>query len=140
LSFVAGLAVVVTSFLTREARLQRLRTVVDQMAPGGGADAVTTSAGIVFWGSLGAILLVVLVEAAALGLVMRRQAWARWALIPLLLGHLAAVWVAAAFLADGSATNYVVQLWAAQLLLASAGLAMLFAPSSTAWIRSRGQT
>lgn len=38
-SFVAGLAVVIGSFLTRDSHLERLRTVVAEMAPGGDANA-----------------------------------------------------------------------------------------------------
>lgn len=138
LSFVAGLAVVVTSFLSRDAHLERLRTVVDEMAPGGGADALTASTAIVFWGSVITLLLAVLLEAAALGIVMGRQGWGRWLMIPLLLSHAFATWVAAAFLVPaGDAGRYVVLLWGAQLLLASAGLILLFVPASVAWLRSQ---
>lgn len=138
LSFVAGLAVVVTSFLSRDAHLERLRTVVDGMAPGGGADALTASTAIVFWGSVTTMLLVIVLEAAALGIVMGRQGWGRWLMIPLLLGHAFATWIAAAFLIpEGDAGSYVVLLWGAQLLLASAGLILLFVPATGAWLRSR---
>ena len=137
-SFVAGLAVVVTSFLSRDAHLERLRAVVDQMAPGGEADALTASTAIVFWGSVSTMLLVIVLEALALGIVMGRQGWARWLMIPLLLGHAFATWVAAAFLMPaGDAGSYVALLWGAQLLLAFAGLILLFVPASGAWLRSR---
>jgi len=135
-SFAAGLAVVATSFVRRDAHLQRLRTVVDQMSPGGGPDTVAASAAVVFWGSLAAMLLVILLEAAVLWLVMGRHRWARWAMLPLLLGHAAAVWVAGAFLVPyGNSSNYVVLLWGAQLVLAFTGLTLLFRRSSRAWLR-----
>jgi hypothetical protein len=137
LSFAAGLAVLAGSFLTRDSHLERLRTVVVQMAPGGDAEAVTTATGIVFWGSLAAVLLVILLEAAMLGVVMGRQGWARWALVPLLAGHVIVLLVAAAFLVpEGDAGSYVVLLWGLQLLLALIGLVLFFVPSANAWLKS----
>ncbi|MCU1516920.1 MAG: hypothetical protein JWQ75_1641 [Pseudarthrobacter sp.] len=139
-SFVAGLAVLVGSFLTRDSHLERLRAVVDRMAPGGDADALTVSSAIVFWGSLATLLLLVLLEAAALAVVAGRQGWARWVLIPLVLGHAGVLVVAAEFLVpEGDAGSYVWLLWGAQLLLALVGLVLLFMPSTNAWLRSRKQ-
>lgn len=136
-SFVAGLAVLVGSFLTRDGHLERLRSVVEEMAPGGDADAVTTATGIVFWGSGGALLLMILLEAVMLGVVMGRQGWARWALIPLLAGHALVMMVATAFLVpDGDGGSYVLLLWGAELLLALIGLVLFFLPSSGTWLKS----
>lgn len=136
-SFLAGLGVLVGSFLTRDGHLERLRGVVEQMAPGGDAEAVTTATGIVFWGSIGALLLVMLLEAVMLGVVMGRQGWARWALVPLLVGHALVMLVATAFLVpDGDGGSYVLLLWGAELLLAFVGLVMFFLPASNAWLKS----
>ncbi|GAB5077435.1 hypothetical protein [Arthrobacter sp. AD-310] len=136
-SFLAGLAVLVGSFFTRDGHLERLRGVVEQMAPGGDAEAVTTATGIVFWGSIGALLLVTVLEAAMLGVVMGRQGWARWALVPLLIGHALVMLVATAFLVpDGDGGSYVLLLWGAELLLALIGLVMFFLPASNAWLKS----
>ena len=136
-SFVAGLAVLVASFLTRDGHLERLRSVVEEMAPGGDAEAVTTATGIVFWGSGGALLLVMLLEAVMLGVVLGRQGWARWALVPLLAGHALVMLVATAFLVpDGEGGSYVMLLWGAELLLALVGLVLFFLPSSGAWLKS----
>ncbi|MGM9471650.1 hypothetical protein ACS5PJ_06555 [Pseudarthrobacter sp. YS3] len=138
LSFVAGLAVLVGSFLARESNLARLRTVVDQMAPGGDAAAVTASSAIVFWGSLAALLLATLLEAAALAAVTARHGWTRWLMAALLAGHAAVMAVAAAFLVpEGDAGSYVVLLWGAELLLAFVGLVALFVPSAGRWLKSR---
>ena len=138
LSFVAGLAVLVGSFLSRDGHLERLRTVVDGMAPGGDADAVSTASGIVFWGSVGALLLVMLLEAALLGATLARHGWARWALVPLLVVHAVLTLLATAFLMpEGESANYVVVLWGAQLLLALVGLILLFLPATSAWLKSR---
>ena len=134
LSFVAGLAVLIGSFLTRDSHLERLRTVVEEMAPGGDANAVTTSAAVVFWASLGALLLVILLEAAALALFSARRGWSRWLMIPLLAGQAMVIVVAAAFLVpEGDAGSYVVLLWGAQLGLAFLGLVAVFVPSAGRW-------
>jgi hypothetical protein len=107
------------------------------MAPGGEAGAVTTATGIVFWGSIAAILLVILLEAAMLGVVMGRQGWARWALLLLLAGHAVVLLVASAFLVpDGDAGSFVVLLWGLNLLLALVGLVFFFMPSAKAWLKS----
>lgn len=137
LSFAAGLAVLIGTFLTRDSHLQRLRTVVDGMAPGGDAGALTTSTAIVFWGSLSAMLLMILLEAAALAAISAGKGWARWLLFPLLAVHIAVMMVAAAFLIpEGDAGSYVVLLWGAQVLLALVGLVTLFLPSAGRWFTS----
>jgi hypothetical protein len=108
------------------------------MAPGGDAEAVSTASGIVFWGSVGALLLVILLEAALLGAILARHGWARWALVPLLAVHAVVTLVATAFLMpEGESANYVMVLWGAQLLLALVGLVLLFLPASSAWLKSR---
>jgi hypothetical protein len=137
-SFTAGLAVLVGSFLTRDSHLERLRTVVDQMAPGGDDAALTTSTAIVFWGSGGALLLLILLQAALLGAVAGRRGWVRWLMIPLLAAQAGAMAVAYAFLVpEGDAGSYVVLLWGAQMLLAVVGLLALLMPSAHRWFASR---
>ena len=138
LSFAAGLAVLLGSFAARDSNLQRLRGVVAGMAGGSGAGAATT-ASAVFWGSIAALLLMTLLEAAVLAALLGRRAWARWTLVPLLASHLLLLIPASAFLVPGGAAgSYVVMLWAAGLLLAFAGLALLFLPSAGAWVRHGG--
>lgn len=138
-SFVAGLGVVVTSFLAREGHVNRVRTLVDQMVPGGQPGAMSTTAAIVFTSSLGSMLLVVFLEAASLWMVLRRRVWLRRVMIVLLLGQIAAAFMMSTFLVpDANASKYVVLLWGVQLPLAFAGLVLLFVPSSQAWLRSEG--
>ncbi|MDQ0663066.1 hypothetical protein QFZ35_001564 [Arthrobacter ulcerisalmonis] len=135
-SFAAGLAVLLGSFAARESNLQRLRGVVADMASGSDAESVGTAAEMVFWGSIGALLLVTLLEAAALAAVLGRRNWARWVLVPLLASHLPLLLLASAFLVPGGdAGSYVVMLWGAGLLLAVAGLVFLFLPSAGAWLQ-----
>ena len=134
LSFLAGLTVLAGSFVARDSNLQRLRALMADTAAGGAGSA--TSAEFVFWGSVGALLLVTLLEAAALAAVLGRRAWARWVLVPLLASHLPVLLLASAFLVPrGAAGSYVVMLWVAGLALAFAGLVLLFLPSAGAWLR-----
>jgi hypothetical protein len=138
LSFVAGLAVLIGSFLTRTSHLERLRTVVEEMAPGGDANAVTMSAAIVFWGSLIGLLLVILFQAAMLAVVSARHGWARWLMILLLAGQVLVTVLAAAFLVpEGDAGRNVLLLWGAQLVLAFVGLPALYLPSAGRWLKAK---
>lgn len=138
LGFVAGLAVIIGSFLTRTSHLERLRTVVEQMAPGGDANAVTTSAAIVFWGSLSGSLLVLLLQAAMLAVVSARHGWARWLMILLLAGQILVMVLASAFLVpEGDAGRNILLLWGAQLLLAFVGLVALFMPTAGRWLKEK---
>lgn len=136
-SFAAGLAVLIGSFMTRDSHLQRLRGVVEQMAPGGESSAVSTSAAVVFWGSVGALLVLILLETGALAASAARHGWARWLMIPLLAGHVLVMVLTAAFLVpDGVAAGRVVLLWSAEVLLAFCGLVALFMPSTGRWLRA----
>ncbi|MHC6593093.1 hypothetical protein ACYSM9_10855 [Arthrobacter sp. C152] len=138
-SFVTGLAVLAGSFLTRDSHLQRLNVLVADLAPGGGTDALGATAGTIFWGSLAALLLFIILEAAVLAVVMGRRRWARWVLVPLLAGHAAVLLVASAFLVPrGEAGSHVVLLWGGALIMACAGLGLLFLPSAGAWLTPRG--
>jgi len=135
-SFAAGLAVLLGSFVARESNLQRLRGLVADMAAGRDAASVSTTAEVVFWGSVGALLAVTLLEAVALAAVLGRRNWARWILLPLLASHVLILVLASAFLVPaGAAGSYVVMLWGAGLLLALAGLSLLFLPSAGAWLK-----
>ncbi len=138
-SFAAGLAVLLGSFVARDSNLQRLRGLVAEMAAGRDAASVSTTAEIVFWGSISALLAVTLLEAVALAAVLGRRNWARWTLLPLLASHVLILVLASAFLVPaGAAGSYVVMLWGAGLLLALAGLALLFLPSAGVWLKRGG--
>ncbi|MGZ4662623.1 MAG: hypothetical protein ACXVYB_15225 [Arthrobacter sp.] len=135
-SFAAGLAVLLGSLAARDSNLRRLRGVVADMAAGRDADSVGTAADIVFWGSIVALLLVTVLEAAVLAAVLGRRAWARWTLIPLLASHLLVLFLASAFLVPaGAAGSYVVMLWGAGVVLALAGLVLLFLPPAGTWLK-----
>ncbi|WP_285247040.1 hypothetical protein [Pseudarthrobacter sp. efr-133-R2A-89] len=135
LSFLAGLTVLAGSFVARDSNLQRLRAVVADAAARGGVAPAGTAADIVFWGSMGALLLVTLLEALALAAVLSRRPWARWVLLPLLASHLPVLLLASVFLVPtGAAGSYVVMLWVAGVALAFGGLVLLFLPPAGAWL------
>lgn len=80
-SFVAGIAVVVTGFLGRDAHFERLKGVIGGMVPpDGDADAVEGATAVVFLGSLTMLALVVAMEAILLAVLFKRRIWARWPL------------------------------------------------------------
>src|SRR5918996_2239161 len=63
-SFVAGGAVLLWQFLSRETHLERLRAIANDAASGNDVPAQQTAAGLVFWGSLGMLALVILLGMA----------------------------------------------------------------------------
>lgn len=133
----AGIAVVVTGFLGRDAQFDRLKGVIEGMVPDGDAQAVEGATAVVFLGSLAMIALVVAMEGVLLAVLFRRRIWARWALAPLVLLHAVVTVITADFVvapgADGALTT---ALLAAQFILAAAGLILLFFPSTTSWLLS----
>jgi hypothetical protein len=138
LSFVAGLAVLLGSFVARDSNVQRLRGVVADMAAGSDAESVGTAAEIVFWGSIGALLLVTALEAVFLGAALGRRNWSRWVLLLLLAAHVPVLLLASAFLVpSGAEGSYVVMLWGAGLLLAAAGMVFLFLPAAGTWLKRK---
>ena len=140
LSFLAGLTVLAGSFVARDSNLHRLRAVVADTAARNGMASAGTAAEIVFWGSMGALLLATLLEAVALAAVLARRAWARWVLLTLLASHLPVLLLASVFLVPtGAAGSYVVMLWVAGMALAFGGLVLLVLPPAGAWLR-RGRS
>lgn len=136
-SFVAGIAVVVTGFLGRDAQFERLKGVLGTMVPDGGAEAVEGTTAVVFLGSLAMLALVVAMEAVLLAVLFKRRLWARWALAPLVLLHAVVTVITADFVvAPGADGVLAIALLAAQFILAAAGLILLFLPSTTTWLLS----
>jgi hypothetical protein len=63
----------VLSFLNRDAQLERLRQSVAAVDAEQDAETLDTVASIAFWGSLGAVVLVIVIEAALLSVLLRRR-------------------------------------------------------------------
>lgn len=136
-SFVAGIAVVVMGFLGRDAHFERLTGVIGTMVPEGDAEALEATTAVVFLGSLIMLALVIAMEAVLIAVLFRRRIWARWALAPLVLLHAVVTVITADFVvAPGADGVLTIVLLAAQFILASAGLILLFLPATTTWLLS----
>jgi drug/metabolite transporter (DMT)-like permease len=141
LSFVAGLLAVVFAFLSRDVQIDHLRTLVKDLRPEQDAETLKTVASTVFWGCLGAIVLVIAVEALNLRVLMRRHGGARWTLLFLVLVQAAVTVLAIAFLGSpGSEGNAILVLLAAALVLAGAALVACALPGAGAWFRTEHKT
>lgn len=139
-SFAVGMLAVVSAFLAREAHVERLSAAAAEIDPGGDALTLEAVATIVFWGSLGALVLVVVVEAILLRVMMRRHGWARWVLLVVLLIHFGVVLLADASLVAPAAEGILARvLLLGQLLLAGAGLIVSAVPGSRWWFRPEHQ-
>ena len=136
-SFVAGIAVVVTTFLARDSHLDRLKGVIANKLPDGDAQAIEGATAVVFLGSLAMLALVVAMEAVLLAVAFKRRSWARWLLAPVALLHAVVTVITADFVvAPGGEGVLSTVLLAVQYVLAAAGLILLFLPSTTAWLMS----
>ncbi|MGO4246739.1 hypothetical protein AB4Y87_05940 [Paenarthrobacter sp. RAF54_2] len=136
-SFIAGIAVVVTSFFARDSHFDRLKGVIAGKLPDGDALAVEGATAVVFLGSLAMLALVVAMEAVLLAVAFKRRSWARWLLAPLILLHAVVTVITADYVvAPGGAGVLSTVLLAVQYVMAAAGLILLFLPSTTAWLLS----
>ena len=138
-SFAAGLMAIVFAFLARDAQVERLKEIVTDIRPDQDAASLEAVASVVFWGTLGALALVIAVEALLVRVMMRRRRWPRWVLMPVLLLHGAVALLADGFVVLPEEGVYVGALLAAQLLLALAGLVVSFLPGAGAWLRAENQ-
>ncbi|MPV88189.1 hypothetical protein GB882_05865 [Georgenia ruanii] len=137
LSFVAGLVAVGFAWVDRTAGQQRLTELVTELDPTRDPASLESLGRLIFWGSLAAVLLVIVVEALLLRTMMGRRAWARIALLVVLVVHAAVMVLADAYLAaPGTAGAGVRWPLVAQLLLAAAAWIVSLAPSATRWFRA----
>lgn len=140
-SFVAGLLAIVFAFLAREVQLERLRELITELEPGQDPETLDAVATLVFWGSLGPLALVVIIEAILVRAMMRRHGGARWGLLVTLLFHGAVAVLADAFVVTPEWEGILVRvLLLAQLLLAGAGLIGSAFPAANAWLRAEHES
>jgi hypothetical protein len=137
-SFLVGAGCIVIVYLVRERQLEWLRELVSGMSVDTNPKSLDSVTGLVFWASLGAVSLVILIEVFLVSIVMLARNWARWTLVVVILLHLAVAVLAGAFLIPPSNTGpYVLSLLALEFILALAATVITFFPASAAWIRSR---
>ncbi|TRW45089.1 hypothetical protein [Georgenia yuyongxinii] len=137
LSFVAGLVAVGFSWLNRDAGKQRLLETVTDLAPGRDAATLEALANVVFWGSLAAIALVVLLEALLMRTMMRRRGWPRVAAFFVLVVHATVTVLAEAYLAAPGGAGAAVR-WPLLIQLGLAVVAWIvsLSPAASRWFRA----
>jgi hypothetical protein len=139
-SFVLGLAVLAFAFLSRDDQIERLSDVIAGVDPGRPAATLTSAATIVFWSCLGAIGVVIAVEALLLRAVVRRHRWAQWAQLLVLLVHTGVVLLAGTFLAQGDQGVLMAGLLIVQLLFGVVALVVSVLPGSGDWFRAKNES
>ena len=146
ISFVVGLLAAYFVFHFRQDQLDRLSellSTLDTTGLGTGHDAQTLRAlaALLVWASLGALVVVIVIEAILMAVMMRGHGWARWALLVVLVVQ-AAVWVLvdAVIVAPEELVAYFRILLLSQLVLAGAALVLTFVPGATAWFRVEHQS
>jgi hypothetical protein len=135
-SFAAGLVVALIAFPNRGEQVDRLRQAAAGVGTGRDPSTLDTVASVAWWSGLGALLLLIVLEAALLSVLLRRRGWPRWVLLALLPVHLGVMMVAASVLAPPGAETYLVLLLAAQAALAAAAVAAGLLPRANAWLRT----
>jgi hypothetical protein len=136
LSFLLGLVTVAFTYLSRDGQLDRLRMLSTELRPGQTAETLGSVAALVFWSILGALVLVIIVEALLLGIMMRQRGGARWALLAVLVIH-GALWVLAdaVLIAHEESELYLRLLLVAQLITACVAWVVSLLPGAAAWFR-----
>jgi hypothetical protein len=136
-SLVAGMGVLLFAFLARNTQVESLTQVVKDIQPDQDAGTLKNVATFLFWASLVAISLVILVEGLLVRRMMRRKGSARWAMFFVLLVHAAVALLADLFLVTPEQEGlYLRILLAAQLLLAVAAFFTSLMPGAWSWFRA----
>lgn len=139
-SFVAGMVAVVFAFLSRTSQFERLQEMVTELRSDQDSETVDAVGAVVFWGSLGGLVLVLILEVLLLRGMMRGRRGVRGTQLLLLFIHAGVTVLAVSFIAasDGSGI-YIQILLLLQLLLAGAAFVVSLFPGSGAWFRSEHQ-
>ena len=141
ISFVVGLLAAYFVFLFRSEELNRLNEVLTGLDTTHDAQTLRALATLLVWASMGALALVITIEAILLAVMMRGHGWVRWVLLVVLVLH-AAVWVVvdAVIVAPDAQIIYFRILLVSQLVLASVALILAFFPGATAWFRAEHES
>lgn len=140
LSFLLGGAAVLIAFLSGEGLMTELTEALGRLAPGYSAEEVEALVDVIYWSSLGALGLVIAIEAVLLAMIMNQRGGVRWVQLPVLIVHGAAALVATASLAIGEWGVAIALLLIAGLAVAFAGWVLLLFPRAHRWFRMKDQT
>lgn len=137
-AFAAGFIAVLFAFVSRNEQLERLRTLVTELAPERDADTLSALASLVFWGTLLLYVVVMVIEAILLRVMMRGHGGARWALMIVLVVNSVVLLIADAFvIVPGDDGLYLRICLVGQLALAGVGLVLSLFPNASAWFRAQ---
>jgi hypothetical protein len=139
-SVIVGLAVVAFALFSRERQIELLSDVIAGVDPDRAAETLATVATIVFWSSLGALVVVVVLEFLLLRGVLRRHRWAQWAQLLVLLAHSGVVALAGTFIALGDQGVVIGGLLIVQLVLGVVALIVSVLPGSGSWFRAKNES
>jgi hypothetical protein len=136
-SFVVGLLAIAFAFLSRNAQFERLRLVIADLEPGQNDSTLDSVTAVIFWGTIGGLAVVILVEALLLRAVLRRHGAVRWVLLVLLVIHAAVAVVADGFVGMDEEGLVVRIVLSVQLLLAGVALVLALLPRASRWFRAK---
>jgi hypothetical protein len=141
LSFASGLIAGIFAFFARDSVLEHVRGLINGLERGDDQETVEALAVVVFWGTLGMLALVILIEAVLLVVLMRRHGKVRFVLLAMLLVHGVVTLVADAFLAaPGDQELGIRVLLVIQLVLAGAAVIASVLHGAGQWFRAENQT
>ena len=137
MGLLAGIAAVVIAFYAAEDQRSALQDVLADLLPDENEGTLERIASVLFWATLVAILVVILVESVLLSRMLGRHGGARWLMLLVLAVHAVVAVFADAFLSGGDVGLFLRLLLLAQLLLAGVALIVSFLPGTGPWFRSR---
>ncbi|WP_227411916.1 hypothetical protein [Cryobacterium sp. BB736] len=125
-------------FIYRADQIDRLQQTITELDATRAAETVDALSLLVFWGALGILALVLVLEAIMLSVMLRGHGGARWALLFLLVLNAGAVLLADAVLLPPEGNGpYLWLLLIAQFVLAGAGFVCSLLPGSSGWFRAQ---
>lgn len=140
LSFASGVVAGIFAFFARDQILEHVRGLITGLERGEDQETVEALAVVVFWGALGMLALVILIEAVLLAVLMRRHGKVRFVLLGMLLVNGVVTLVADAFLAAGDQEVGIRVLLVIQLALAGAAVVASVLHGASQWFRAENQT
>ena len=136
-SFVLGLMVAAFALVLRVRLLDRLTALIVDAQPDRSEETIRRVAELVFWGSLIALIAIVVIEALIMRVMLKRHGAARFVLLIALLVHVLVAVLADDFVGQDGEGIWFHVLLVLQLISAGAALIASFLPGSGAWFRDK---
>ena len=140
LSFVSGLIAGIFAYFAQDEILKHLRGLINGLEQGADEETVEALAVVVFWGTLGMLALVILVEVVLLRALMRRHGKVRFVLLAMLFVQGAVTLLADEFLAAPGDQELGIRIMLVlQLVLAGAAVIASVLRGANQWFRAEHQ-